>query len=122
MLDQFNGRQKENATVAVFRADQKDRYGKVEFNEKYLAKSFCKSQCDVGEWGNGGFYCFKNKEKLELVLADLSGYFSFENEVMPQLVSKKFVNVFTTNGTFLDIGVPADYLAAEKEIVNWKKF
>ena len=121
-LCNFNLSNNENATATIFRANQKDRFGKIEFDNNYLVKKFCEDNCHVGDWGNGGFYCFKNKEKLELVLERMSGYFSLENEVLPQLVSQESLNVFITHGAFLDIGVPRDYVAAEKEIKNWMKF
>ncbi len=111
----------ENATISIFRADQADRFGKIDFDKKGVVINFCREKCNVQDWGNGGFYSFKNKGKLELVLNSLDGYFSFENEAIPRLVMERDVNVYRTSGPFLDIGVPDDYLIAEKEVVNWRK-
>jgi D-glycero-alpha-D-manno-heptose 1-phosphate guanylyltransferase len=62
-------------------------------------------------WINGGLYLFQNARPLD----DLgSGPCSFENEVLPSWIAAgRALFGSPTQGRFIDIGVPEDYLAAQ---------
>jgi D-glycero-alpha-D-manno-heptose 1-phosphate guanylyltransferase len=45
--------------------------------------------------------------------------FSFEDDYLPMEVSKKNFQVYITNGIFIDIGIPSDYINAQNILKNY---
>ncbi|SFW77150.1 nucleotidyltransferase family protein [Chitinophaga sancti] len=91
-----------------------DRYGSVELDENNKITAFLEKQyCDEGLI-NGGIYV-ANREYLEGL--GLPEKFSFEKDVLELQVKNGEVYGFESDSYFIDIGVPADYERAQKELV-----
>jgi D-glycero-alpha-D-manno-heptose 1-phosphate guanylyltransferase len=44
--------------------------------------------------------------------------FSLEEDFLPKYIQSNFVGVFTSRGYFIDIGIPADYFRAQRELIS----
>lgn len=108
--------------MALRYTDNIERYGfvKLDANNSYLIDSFVEKGClpkdQIDGYINGGFYIVK-KTVLEGFTADFNGQMiSFENEVIPKLISTHSAYGLPMGGAFIDIGVPEDYFAAQNVI------
>jgi D-glycero-alpha-D-manno-heptose 1-phosphate guanylyltransferase len=59
---------------------------------------------------NAGCYVFN---RMQLDYFHLNEAFSLESEFLTSLVSQTKVDVFVTDGLFIDIGIPSDYFLAQ---------
>jgi D-glycero-alpha-D-manno-heptose 1-phosphate guanylyltransferase len=88
-----------------------ERYGNVVVNEQSVITSFQeKIFCENGQI-NGGVYLFTNNRNI------LDGFpcrFSFETEFLQPQVNSRNIYGFIHNGYFIDIGIPEDYIEANK--------
>lgn len=99
--------------IALSKVEDTSRYGKVIFNEDQIIEQFQEkgAQEDGNEnWINGGIYYFK---KSLLSLEDLPEAFSWEKEVLEELVPQKGLKGIPFQDAFIDIGVPEDYEKAQ---------
>lgn len=89
-----------------------DRYGSVDVDAKGQILRFEEKRfCEKGLI-NGGVYL------LDKGRAALSGYpdkFSFENDFLAKEAGKS-LEAFVSDGYFIDIGVPEDFMRAQKEL------
>lgn len=85
------------------------RYGRLLTENNYV-KGF--SEKGVGGPGliNAGCYVF-GRGQLDCI--PLNKPFSLESEFLVKLVAKAEVEVFITEGLFIDIGIPADYVLGQ---------
>ena len=98
------------ATLALKQMFRFDRYGKVEIDDKARIVRFGEKQyCDAG-FINGGVYVL-NRNALE----KFPEKFSLEKDFFEPEVSKGKLAGFPTNGYFIDIGIPEDYLRAQND-------
>lgn len=87
-----------------------ERYGKVNLGADNIVTSFEeKKYCSEG-FINAGVYMF---DKHRLSLEQYGEKFSFEKQV---LETKKNIRAYAYNSYFIDIGIPEDYLRAQKEL------
>ncbi|MDR1202769.1 MAG: nucleotidyltransferase family protein [Tannerellaceae bacterium] len=104
------------ATLALKRMEKFDRYGVVEVDDishriiRFLEKQYC-------ELGliNGGTYLIK-KEALDI----LPEKFSLEKGFFETKVSAGILSGFLSDGYFIDIGIPEDYIRAQKDFKDGK--
>jgi len=98
------------ATIALKQMFCFDRYGKVEINDDYRIIRFGEKQyCDAG-FINGGVYVL-NRNALETS----PDKFSLEKDFFEPEASVGSLAGFPTNGYFIDIGIPEDYLRAQSD-------
>jgi D-glycero-alpha-D-manno-heptose 1-phosphate guanylyltransferase len=101
--------------VAITQVKNSKRYGQIKLENQHITLFFEKNG-NLPGYINGGVYFIKNKEKL---IFPSTSVFSFEKDMLFLLAKKKMVFGFTKTNNFIDIGVPEDYIRAEKESKNW---
>jgi NDP-sugar pyrophosphorylase family protein len=95
------------ATLALACIDDSQRYGAVGLNETGRIVSFMeKRQGNTGGVINGGVYVFARKILDFIPEGQL---ISLENDILPKLIGQDIYGLLS-NGYFIDIGVPADYM------------
>lgn len=85
------------------------RYGRL-VTEGNLVKGFAEKGRAGPGLINAGCYVFNRRQ---LNCFRLNEAFSLESEFLVKLVAETEVDVFITEGLFIDIGVPADYMLAQ---------
>lgn len=103
-----------NLTMVLRKMDDCSRYGRVMFDENLVIKNFEEKSVEKKSgYINGGIYFLDPKifEKFTL-----SEKFSFETEFLAKHLSDLAPKAFTTDGYFIDIGIPDDYARAQKEL------
>lgn len=90
------------------------RYGRL-----MVQDGLVKSLTEKGVAGpgliNAGFYVL---DRTQLDAFELNQPFSIEADFLAKAVEKMPVDVFVTQGQFIDIGVPEDYHRAQKELAG----
>ena len=98
------------ATIAAISVDNASRYGTVRTDSQNRVVEFCeKTGRSSPGLINGGVYVF-NSAMLDHIP---SGPVSLERDVFPKVLSQG-VYVMKQQGTFIDIGTPADYSRAQQ--------
>ena len=102
-------------TITTMYANEINRYGglKVDKNSQQVT-SFLSSKCEIGEVANAGIYAFSNNHHIHSTLKNLAPKFSLESDFLPKYILENKVGYYHTDNKFLDIGVPRDYLKANK--------
>lgn len=104
------------ATLALKPMEKFDRYGVVDMDTishriiRFLEKQYCESGLI-----NGGTYLIK-KEALDI----LPEKFSLEKDFFERIVSTEILSGFLSEGYFIDIGIPEDYIQAQKDFKDGK--
>ena len=88
-----------------------DRYGTV-ITEGDRITSFQEKRALDRGYINTGVYIL---DKAYLLSLNLSEKFSFENDFMEKYYAKSAFFAYTTDGFFIDIGIPEDYRRAQTE-------
>lgn len=92
-----------------------DRYGVVRTDEKGMVLSFEeKSWVQTGNI-NGGVYLL-NREWL--LAQQLPLKFSFETDLLEKNAGAGTLGAIVQNGYFIDIGIPADFNKADKDLIH----
>ena len=99
-------------TIVLKNMENPDRFGIIEtLNNKVISfkEKTYKSEGTV----NGGVYVIKSRllQKIEI-----PEKFSFEKDFMENYFSTFNFNTFKSDAYFIDIGIPEDYLLAQKEL------
>jgi D-glycero-alpha-D-manno-heptose 1-phosphate guanylyltransferase len=90
-----------------------ERYGNVEVNSQSIITEFKeKNHCSAGQI-NGGIYLLSDKELIN----SFPEKFSFETEILQQQVRHSKIYGFIHNRYFIDIGIPEDYVRANRELI-----
>ena len=117
-LKLFKNKTQAEVVIALFKSNDRSRYGQVLLNEANQVKGFLKSNKDYSELSNGGVYLIdpiilnKNSYKFNVKC-------SLENDILPTLINQGSAVVgIEQGGKFLDIGIPADYNRAKKFLKN----
>jgi D-glycero-alpha-D-manno-heptose 1-phosphate guanylyltransferase len=117
-LKLFKNKTQAEVVIALFKSNDRSRYGQVLLNEANQVKGFLKSDKDYSELSNGGVYLIdpiilnKNSYKFDVKC-------SLENDILPTLINQgSAVSGIEQRGKFLDIGIPADYNRAKKFLKN----
>jgi D-glycero-alpha-D-manno-heptose 1-phosphate guanylyltransferase len=94
-------------TLALKPLTNFSRYGTVEINRQLAITKFNEKQyCESGLI-NGGIYAVNTQALLNKNLADS---FSFEKDYLEKYIAQQKFYGFESDGYFIDIGVPEDYL------------
>jgi len=101
------------ATIALKKMFRFDRYGKVELNNDSQIIHFGEKQyCETG-FINGGVYVI-DRNSLE----KLPDKFSLEKDFFEPQAGIGNLAGFPTQGYFIDIGIPEDYLRAQNDFAK----
>ncbi len=103
-------------TMALRTMSNCNRYGLVQTNKEHQVYAFEeKKQQNQGQI-NGGVYLI-NKEKFSQL--NLGNNYSFEKDFLETFFSSLKISGISSNGYFLDIGIPSDYHQAQ---IDFKRF
>jgi D-glycero-alpha-D-manno-heptose 1-phosphate guanylyltransferase len=109
----FYTEKKASTAIALKQMFNFERYGKVEIDKDSRIVRFGEKQyCDAG-FINGGVYVMNRK-----VLERFPAQFSLEKDYFEPEVSTGKLAGFPTGGYFIDIGIPEDYLRAQKDFAH----
>jgi len=97
-----------SSALAAVHVSNSQRYGSLKFEGDKICAFHEKTDSMKQGYINSGLY--------HLLPEDFHGFkvgsnFSIESEVFPRLVSKRKLEVVKLDETFIDIGIPKDYLA-----------
>jgi D-glycero-alpha-D-manno-heptose 1-phosphate guanylyltransferase len=102
-----------NISIALKPMKKFDRYGSISIdNLNRVVKFHEKKYCDCG-YINGGCY-FLQKDSVIFDNIRLPA-FSFEKEVLEKNTTSKQIYGYINDGYFIDIGIPEDYIKANKD-------
>lgn len=105
---------KSKLTLVLRKMEDCSRYGRVVFDENFVIKSFAeKSAKKESGFINGGIYVLDPKVFAEFLLPE---NFSFETDFLMQHLQDIKPQAFTVDEYFIDIGIPDDYMSAQKEL------
>jgi len=90
------------------------RYGKLIVNENNIVKEFKEKGSNSDGLINGGIY-FIRKSFIQSFTFPTK--FSWEKDFLERFVLNNFFKVLKFDGYFIDIGIPEDYLTAQKVLV-----
>lgn len=115
-LQYFHKNSYSDWTIALFRANEANRYGAITIDVYGKVRQLETLKCKVGELANGGVYLI-NPFVIHPPSFEPGKKYSLENELIPTLIrSGKNITGIEQAGKFLDIGVPADYESVQKTI------
>jgi D-glycero-alpha-D-manno-heptose 1-phosphate guanylyltransferase len=89
-----------------------ERYGAVVTDGDKIISFNEKKFCEKGLI-NGGTYLISKKWLIEKAKGKI---FSMEKDILERMVDTENITYFTSDGYFIDIGIPEDYLRAKKEL------
>lgn len=104
------------ATLALAQVQDIRRFGSVRLNSNGCIEAFLeKKATQESRPGliNGGIYVF-DKKILESIPKKQD--FSLERDVFPKIASRSLYGVAFPKAYFIDIGLPEDYIRAEREL------
>ena len=104
---------KNKITIALKELNNCDRYGSVKLSNGLIIKYDEKKKGKSG-FINAGVYVM-NKEIFSN--SNFGKAFSFENEIIPDLIRNRLISGKVMDGDFIDIGVPDSYNNA-REFIN----
>jgi len=110
---QFHHSTKAHVTLALKPMKSIDRYGTIEMTAEGRITKFLEKQPIKEGNINTGIYIF-NVESFNKI--KLPQKFSIERDFFETMVSELHFAGYTTNGYFLDIGIPKDFRKAQLEI------
>lgn len=115
--DLFSFHKENNAdtTLALKQMKNFDRYGSVTTNENGHILSFNEKKFVEDGWINGGVYIINRKNFLR---RHLPQKFSFEKDFLEAFVDEQKFFGYKNEGYFIDIGIPEDYLRAQKDFAQ----
>ena len=105
------------ATLTLKQAEDPTRYGVVKFGDNSTIAEFIEKptmEQAPSDWINAGCYAL-SPEILDTIP---SGKVSLEREIFPKLAAEGQLNAYRYHGEWIDIGVPEDYLKADKMMRN----
>lgn len=111
-LQGFHSKNNAETTLALKRMSNFDRYGVVRADEQNIISSFDEKQYRVEGDINGGVYCIKREE---FSVRKLPEKFSFEKDYLEAFVNEKKFYGYSSDGYFIDIGIPEDYYKAGED-------
>ncbi len=106
--------QKETLLSIVLRTvDDTSRYGRVSITEDGQIIGFVEKQNASGKGNiNGGIYMLNKKLFVGFSVGEK---FSFEKDIMEKFYASQSFYAYVSDGYFIDIGVPEDYMRAQIE-------
>ncbi|GGB12305.1 hypothetical protein GCM10011491_45190 [Brucella endophytica] len=111
-LLEFHTGKSSGITFALFRAGEPERFGGVRVDADSRITELQSSKAGIGQLANGGIYVIDPKAIKEKYRAN-GNKISFEDDILPGLFNAgtAFFGL-ESHGSFVDIGVPKDYVAA----------
>lgn len=101
-------------TIGLFRANESGRYGGVDLDDYGWIKALKSAKGEAGALANGGVY-FIEPNMINGGQFIPGEKYSLEDQIIGQIIEAGFpILGLEQNGKFLDIGIPADYFAAEQ--------
>lgn len=91
------------------------RYGRLLTEDSYI-KGFTEKGVSGSGLINAGCYIF---DRRQLDNFHLNKAFSLESDFLVNLVAQNDVDVFVTEGLFIDIGIPSDYILAQTLLADF---
>ena len=115
---EYHLRKKADATLALRKMKDTGRYGRVTLNSAGRINGFEEKGRSPGAgYINGGVYVLA---KPFLMDPDYRGRFSLEKDCFERFYPESKFYGYKTDGFFLDIGIPGDYLKAQHEFASFK--
>lgn len=115
----YHESKRSDITIALRKLRNTDRYGRVTLNRSRRITCFSEKDPAAGPGLiNGGIYII-NKDAL--MAPEWRGRFSIEQDYFPNNLGHKKIMGFVTNGYFLDIGIPDDYLRAQHDFRTFNR-
>ena len=107
-----------NADISIALKHMKnfDRYGSINIDKDFRITSFEEKSFKKEGYINGGVYIV-SRDFLENL--NLDKKFSFEKDVLEKFYKEKRFFGYPSEGYFIDIGIPKDYLKAQKDLKKW---
>lgn len=118
MFDYHNNL-KSNFTVASKFVKDFSRYGRIVADERGKIIDFEEKQASGEGLINGGIYCLDKEYYLS---KSTKGNFSLERDFLGRWVKEASYFSFTSDGYFIDIGLPEDYLLAQNKNKTLMKY
>lgn len=111
----FHAKRKSDLTFSLFATGDTKRYMGM---EQEIDGRITGLHSRSGAFANGGVYLV-NPQILQALAWDPGNKLSLEDDIMPMLLTKG-ARIFghTSNGRFIDIGVPEDYLRSAKILAS----
>lgn len=103
-----------NPIIVAREVPDSSRYGCL-LVQNGLVRGFAEKSVAGSGLINAGCYIFNTGQ---LNMFPLGKSFSLENDFLKNAVQTQRVDVFVTNGTFIDIGVPEDFYRAQTELAG----
>lgn len=112
-LSQFHTQQKAACTIALKPMKNFERYGVVTIDDKGLITSFEEKKYYASGFINGGVYALHIDPFIQ---RKFSAKFSFEKDYLECTVKEKNIFGCVQDNYFIDIGIPDDYVKAQKDL------
>lgn len=100
-------------TLALKPIQHFDRYGVVQLDDEGCIVSFREKQFYAEGLINGGIYLLHKEALFEKKLPE---QFSFEKDFLERYTEERHLYGSVQNGYFIDIGIPADFEKAQKDL------
>lgn len=120
-LDGFARKTGSDWTLSLFRAAEANRYMGLVLDKEHRILSLASQRGMPGDLANGGVYWVR-RNSLDDLPFETGATFSLENDLLPALLERRAVlSGLVSDGTFIDIGLPEDYLRAARILKNISK-
>ena len=116
-MREHHRQQRADLTMALKPMQDFERYGTVE-REGSRVIGFQEKQYQAMGDINGGVYLLNRDLFDKLPVEDLPRAFSFETDVLERYCDRLKIHGFVSEGYFIDIGIPSDYLRAQEELLS----
>ena len=101
-------------TICCATVNSNTRYGGLKLGNNNTVINFG-VEIEKNAYINGGCYLI-HQETMKNYISGYPDNFSFEKDVIPNLVLEEKVSASIQNGVFIDIGIPEDYRRSQKII------
>ena len=114
-LCDFHTTHNAHLTIALRGVPDTSRYGAVTCEQNRIIAFHEKTDSLGAGTINGGIYCINHSWLMSQTLPEK---FSFEKELMQPMAGQNGFYGVTSDGYFIDIGIPEDYHRAQQEFAN----
>ncbi len=112
-LTSFHIQKNADCTLSLKPMKDFDRYGVVETGDNNVVKNFKEKQFYRSGLINGGIYALNVQRFLAEKFPEK---FSFEKDYLEKYYKQQNFYAVVDNGYFIDIGIPEDFIRAQKEL------
>ena len=110
LMNFYNKCHNNEISLALVKMKDFDRYGVVETDDEKIT-AFKEKQYQKQGFINAGIYLL-TKEFIK-DFAPEKQIFSFEKDILEQIINKVNIGYYKTDSTFIDIGIPEDYFKSQ---------